>query len=194
MSATKALETHIYNVIHREINSIGDDAASDIYALSFWLYGDEDDPRRQVVDFNYNTLSQARDAQEDASDPEEAKWNFAFWLQNEIVMIGDEADTAGSELREAWINERGLMYTDEDEEADFDRCMQLGEKIYNEFWKICARVGKRLHDSGAIIARFGNSIPIIIHNLEYDDKGAAITREANPEGVADDFVKWVEEM
>ena len=194
MSAADVFEKHIYDVIHREITGVADEDTSDIYALSFWVYADEDDPRRQVVDFNYNTTSKAKDAEEDASDPDEAKWNFAFWLQNEVVLIGDEDDTAGSDLRSAWLNERGLNYTDEDEESDSDRCMELAEQIDDEFWQMCARVGRRLHDAGVISSKFAKPIPIIIHNLEYDDEGAAITRDANPVGVVDEFVKWVDEM
>ena len=162
--------------------------------MSFWVYADEDDPRRQVVDFNYNTTSHAKSSEDDAADADEATWNFAFWLQNEIALIGGEDDSAAAELRAAWLNERGLNYTDEDEESDFDRCMELAGQIDEEFWRMCAHVAKRLHDAGVISSKFGKPIPIIIHNVEYDDEGAEVTRVANPDGVVDEFVKWVAEM
>ena len=92
-------------------------------------------------------------------------------------------------LREAWLDECGLNCTNEDEEADLD---SKDEHIERQFWSMCARVGQRLHDVGIMSARFGRPIPIIVHNLEYCDKVVAFTRDANPDGVVYDFVKWVD--
>jgi hypothetical protein len=43
--------------------------------MSFWVYADQDDPRRQVADFNYNTTSNAKSSEDDAADADEATWN-----------------------------------------------------------------------------------------------------------------------
>jgi hypothetical protein len=87
-----------------------------------------------------------------------------------------------------------LNYTDEEEEADFDRTLELGERIEAEFRQTSARLGRRLHDDGVIAAKFGRPIPIIVHNLEYEDGTVQLTRAANPKGLADEFAAWVDRM
>lgn len=52
----------------------------------------------------------------------------------------------------------------------------------------------RLRDAGVISSKSGKPIPMFIPNLEYDDEGAEVTRDANPHGVVDRFGKWVGEM
>ncbi|MFC8225161.1 hypothetical protein [Streptomyces sp. NPDC057287] len=39
----------------------------------------------------YNTETQARRSIQDASDQAEARWNYAFWIQNELTVVGDLA-------------------------------------------------------------------------------------------------------
>lgn len=75
MSSADAFEIHIHDVIHRAINGISPDDAAQTYAMSFWVYADQDDPRRQVADFNYNTTSNAKSSEDDAADADEATWN-----------------------------------------------------------------------------------------------------------------------
>ncbi len=135
MNSASTWENHLEDVISCAIDHISDSEASDIYALSFWVYTNEDDPLLQVIDFNYNTRSQCKNSSDEASSIDEAKWNFAFWLQNEIALIGGEDDPIGAELRAAWLFEGG---------------QELAIQIEDEFWRICARVGKRLHDAGII--------------------------------------------
>jgi hypothetical protein len=62
----------------------------------------------------------------------------------------------------------------------------LGELTLRE-----RRDAKLLHDEGDIAALFGNTIPVIVHELEYYDQIADQTIMANPRGVADEFAAWV---
>ena len=50
----------------------------DIYALSFFIYDNDDDPRYPVLQLGYNTLTHLTECTSSASDSAEAKWNFAF--------------------------------------------------------------------------------------------------------------------
>ena len=77
-----------YAKAEKAIKKIGKQDIKDIYAISFWKDNLEDDPRCPVITIGYNTLTQVEAAKKNASSPMEAKWNYAFWLQNEIGTIG----------------------------------------------------------------------------------------------------------
>ena len=125
-----------------------------------------------------------------ASDSSEAKWNYAFWLQTEVCVIG-AAGTEGAVLRQEWIKSLGLAYSDEEEGGDFERCMRLGGQITERFVALCVRVAGLLHDGGVITGKFGRPVPIIVHELEYYDQIAEQTRAANPQGLTTEFEDWV---
>jgi hypothetical protein len=188
---TSVLENHLHARVRGAIEGLPDKGAADVYALSFWVYADEDDPRRQVLDFSYNNAARLKASLKKTSSAAEAKWNFAFWLQNQIEVVGGDDDPAAVELRDEWLEAAGLNYTDENEESDFDRTLELDTKIENEFRRMCARVSRRLHEDGTIASKFGRPIPIIIHNLEYDKQVVKITQRANPDGLTDEFATWV---
>ena len=48
----------------------------------------DDDPRHPILQLGYNTLTHLKERTPSASGAEEAKWNYAFWLQNELTFIG----------------------------------------------------------------------------------------------------------
>jgi len=185
------LENHLHARVRGAIEGLPDKGAADVYALSFCIYAVEDDPRRQVLDFSYNNLARVRASLKNTASPAEAKWNFAFWLQNQIEVVGGDDDPAAVELRDEWLDSAGLNYTDEDVDFDFDRTLVLDTKFEDEFWRMFARVSRRLHDDGTIASKFGRPIPIIIHNLEYYQKVLEITQLANPKGLTDEFAAWV---
>lgn len=166
-------------------------AVPDIYALSFFVDDVDGDPRYPWLQLGYNTRAQvAASTPSAASDAAEAKWNFAFWLQNELAFIG-EPGTEGRQLLEQALKAEGLWYSDEEEESDFERCMVVADRITAYFVAACVRIAQALHASGAIEKRFGHPVPIIVHELEYYDQIAMQTAAANPPGLAQEFVDWV---
>ena len=180
-------ERHIYESVKRSLTTIKD-VTDRIYALSFFIYDEDDDPRRPTLTFGYNTLDRWAEctpvansnvAWPVASDSSEAKWNYAFWLQNEVCVIG-AAGTEGAVLRQEWIQSLGLAYSDDEETKDIERCMRLGGQITEQFVTLCVRVSMALHDGGSITGKFGRPLPIIVHELEYYDQIAEQTRRANP--------------
>ena len=191
-------ERHIYESVKRSLTTIKD-VTDRIYALSFFIYDEDDDPRRPTLTFGYNTLDRWAEctpvansnvAWPVASDSSEAKWNYAFWLQNEVCVIG-AAGTEGAVLRQEWIQSLGLAYSDDEETKDIERCMRLGGQITEQFVALCVRVSMALHDGGSITGKFGRSLPIIVHELEYYDQIAEQTRRANPLGLTSEFEEWV---
>jgi hypothetical protein len=161
--------------------------------LSFFIFDQDDDPRYPMLQLGYNTLTHWKESTPSASSAEEAKWNFAFWPQNELKFIG-EPETEGGQLLEEVLKARGLWYSDDDEDADFDRCMRIGSDMTAYFVDACVRIARALHDNGVIEQYFSRPIPIVVHGLEYYDKIAVQTRSANPPGLAKEFEDWIASM
>jgi hypothetical protein len=189
-------EDHIYDRFTRDIVSWDPAAVGGVYALSFYIYDDEDDPRRPQVHLSYNTEARWRSQIARASTSDEAKWNFAFWLHDFKVIVGNSyplgglaPDYEGIALRERWLNSLDLNYRDE---VQFTKdSMAKASAITAAFVQLCVRVAVRLHESGRIASKFGRSIPILIHELEYYDEIAYQTRAANPSGICTEFEEWV---
>lgn len=188
---------HLYDVAAKTIRS-WKDAANDIYAISFYVEHEDDDPYLGVLKVGYNTTQHWKRAISDASDDAEAKWNYAFWPQDIHVAIGssteygsdDGRDADGIELRERWLETLGLnLDTDDEEEID-----ENDERLVQAFVDQCVSAAKRLHESGVIRETFGRDVPILVHELEYYDRIAEQTRRANPDGLTADFEAWIAEM
>lgn len=184
------IRSELYAAVNGALNAIPSDLRKDIYALSFFIQDEEDDPRRPTLTVGFNTIEKWRGSVEKASSSDEAKWNFAFWLQNEIW-----ATTGGKWAKRIakWVDALGFSYTDEDEADDFEGCMELGESITKSFVGLACEVATTLHETGAIVAVFGRQVPIIVHELEYYDEIADQTANANPPGLVEEFVAWVRE-
>lgn len=192
-----SLEETIYQMIQKRMATWEQQLLEDIYVLSFYIECEEDDPRQPRLVFGYNTESQVQNSLSDASDPAEARWNYAFWLQNEEIFIGDSYDDEASEtlpLRDQWVQSLPSYYTDELEEADFNRAMELGDQIVANFYELVKSVIQRLHDQGDIQRVFGRTVPLLIHELEYNDEIAAMNKDMNPVDSVREFVAWIDSM
>jgi len=186
-------EQFAYKKISAALAEIDTSVIRDIYALSFFIYDNDDDPRYPTLQLGYNTLEHVSECTRFASSAEEAKWNFAFWLQNELEFIG-VPETEGAQLLEEILKTRGLWYSDEDEEADFDRCMRIGSDITAYFVEACVRIAQALYENGVIEKQFFRPIPVVVHELEYYDEIATQTRSANPAGLTKEFEDWIASM
>jgi len=144
-----------------------------IYVISFFIYDENDEEEKPTVTLGFNTTEQIVQMTERASDKSEAKWNYAFWLQNELEVLG-KSDSESESYRDEFIQSL-LPY----------------EEPTRHFVNLCVRVARRLHHDGIIQEKFNKTIPIIIHELEYYDEIAQETACANPHGIADEFVDWV---
>ena len=125
-----------------------------------------------------------------STDEREARWNYAFWRQNQLAIVCDSnADRVGAKLPEEWARENSLWYDlAEGEDAIFN---ERGEPLTNAFVRLLVDVVRRLHAEGDIQRIFGRSLPVLIHELEYDDEIAEQNLAANPAGVVpEDFVGW----
>ena len=152
----------------------------DVYAFSLWVTYVDDDPRRPEVWFGSNTEAQVEASLERASDQLEARWNFAFWRQNQIEVIGGD-DRDGAVWFSVWfMHDLGRWFTDEDESSDPDSAYATGSQMEFYFFRKMADVAARLHDRGKTLGADGRRIPIIVHELEYYEEIAVQNERANP--------------
>jgi len=159
---------------------------SDIYAISLWVNDNDDNPCEPTVTLGYNTESHYQTQIEKASDAEEARWNFAFWLQNEELIFGiDESQ----QIVKKWILENGFQYFTNDELITFEQ-IDEAEKITGVFVNVLVDIVKELHVSGFIKEQFGREIPILIHELEYYEEIANQNIEANGIELVKKFTKF----
>lgn len=181
-------EKFAFEEVCKALADIEVDIVPDVYALSFYVFDLDDDPRHPILQVGYNTRTRVfactpAEGQAPgwpiASDPHEAKWNFAFWLQNKLKFIGEPETQAGLLLEEL-LKSKALWYSDADEHADFDRCTPIATEITAYFVAMCVLIAQALHASGVIKVRFLHSIPIVVHELEYYDQIASQTAAANP--------------
>jgi len=198
-----AFEELLYTKAREGILGISEDVAADVYALSFFHWVLSDDPRTAYLAVGYNTNARCRfctpaPGQEPrwpiASDSQEAKWNYAFWLQEEGTACEVGNSPEHETVRQEWIEAHGLWYTDQEQDADFDTTLALGSQIMPLFIRACVLVARRLHDDGTIVTKFGRPIPILVHELEYYDQIAEATTQANPPGLAAEFIGWIHSL
>src|SRR4051794_5406719 len=108
------LEEHLYGSAVRALEAIPADERAGIYVVSFFVYDEQDDPRKPTVTVGFNTEADVASWGGD----EESRWNYAFWRQNQLAIVCDtHADPNGAELREGWARHEGLWYDLETDEV-----------------------------------------------------------------------------
>lgn len=150
-----------YDEISAALASIDTVSTPDIYAVSFYVSDVDDDPRYPILQLGFNTRTRVAESTASASSVDEATWNYAFWLQNELRFVG-EVGTQGRQLLEDLLKTKGLWYSDEEEDADFDLCEQVASGITAYFVDACVRIAHALHANGVIERQFSCEVPIII--------------------------------
>lgn len=192
-------ESSVFQEISAALKLVSQADVPDIYVLSLHVFDLDDDPRRPVIQLGYNTNAQVRASTPSddpgpgcpfASNAKEARWNFAFWLQNELLFIGEPGTTAGNLLEEQLKTEQ-LWYSDEDIVTDEAHTYELDPQITARFITMLVRVVQELHATGSIAERFGRPIPVLVHELEYHDAIARQNAVANPDGLTADFAAWI---
>lgn len=158
----------------------------DIYAISLWVNDNNDNPCEPTVTLGYNTETHYKTQISKASSELEARWNFAFWLQNEELIFGLNES---QEIVKKWILKNGYnYYTYEEMFHIYDVDEEEYEGITQDFVQCLVDVVKELHSSGFIKEQFGREIPVLVHELEYYDEIANQNIEANSLELVEEFV------
>jgi hypothetical protein len=201
-AAEQLVAVHFYQSAARALVAIPAADGAGIYAVSFFVWDQEDDPRRPALTIGYNTEAQVQHALAappahspgPPGDEAQARWSYAYWLRNELAVIGDDtSDPEGATLIEAQVKARGWWYSEPDGSTDQDwaQADAAAEQIDGYFTELYVRTARELHAEGVISSTFGRPIPVLIHDLEYHAWVADLTGDANPPGLAETFTTWV---
>lgn len=163
----------------------------DIYAVSLFVYDEDDNPSRPTVTLGYNTEQYFQDSIEDASDEREARWNYAYWPQNEELVFG--TGRTRKYVKE-WLNQNNFpdISDQELENMDLDKIDSF-YFITQKFVEELVSIVQELHSSGFIRNKLKKDIPVLIHELEYYDTIAEQNLHANPADTVADFVRFCKE-
>lgn len=157
----------------------------DVYAVSLFVYDDGDNPSKPTVTLGYNTERQVqKELKTGYADKGEARWNYAFWLQNSFFTFG-EGETADTVRN--WVVENGFEYNDDDSAVEFEDDVP---EITRAFVSLLVEIVREIHAEKVLTAKFGKELPVLIHELEYYDEIAEQNIQANGKQLVRDFVKW----
>lgn len=177
------LTEYLFNKIKPIIQSWNEDG---IYAISFFVNTNEATDNIPYFSISYNTEEDCGNS----SPLSEERWNYAYWRQDECVIIGDDETT---KILLQWYKENNIenIGFEDDTQMYDENCNYIGKgpNGYYELIQVVTDVAKRLHDEKVIFNTFGKEIPIIIHDLEYAWYGLEATHKANPNGIVDMFLK-----
>lgn len=189
----------IENILKEKIKSIISQwNESEIYAISFFVESNEAYTYRgfeNVVNFaiSYNTESDC----EGAGQYDEERWNYAFWRQNETLIIDSSQNNELTDLLFDWYAENGIDNIGEESNDDYDdQGMYIGKGPvgHYELLTIVSNIAKDFQNEKFIERHFEKKIPIIVHGLEYAWYDIEATQNANPNGEAEPFFTACEEL
>ncbi|OHR74263.1 hypothetical protein [Neisseria sp. HMSC70E02] len=192
MNDQQAFADMVFQKTTTALAGLPEETRDDVYALSFWLCGGDEWLPSLLV--SYNTRQQFVKKQgETHKQDDEAKWNYAYWLQDEAELLGVDAYGNNQELR-TWLENAPFAYTEEQYEAMFNNddedIDEKSDEFYQAFIETQIAVVQRLFAEGVIARTFGKNIPVLVHELEYYDVPLAWTERANPKGLADEFLSY----
>ena len=144
----------------------------DIYAISFYIDIDENDYPDTLLYFGYNTASQYKSELCKDFDDNMVRWDYNFWLQNELFCFGEDGTT--NQLIKIWIKQQKI-----------DKKEVIGMLVEHIIYAIY-----EIHKCKIIENHFGKEFPIIIHTKEYHKNIAKINIEANGKYIDNDFIKY----
>ena len=192
----ESFEKALYEKVKNEILSWNEE---DIYAISFFV---EANGAYEYKGFeNVSTWAISYNTEEDcdgADELDEERWNYAFWRQDETMIIDVDAPNKYTDALFEWYEEHGITNIGEENEDEmYDDDMNYigkGPAGHYELLQLASGVAKRLHKEGIIKEHFGKEIPVIVHGLEYAWYDLEATAKANPNGQADIFLKAMKEL
>jgi hypothetical protein len=170
----------------------------DVYVVFIYVEDENDRMPELCLGWNTNATWKAccpRPGQESrwpiASSAGEAKWNFAFWEDDEgtplMTYFGKEQ---GNQLKVDWMRANDF-YVDKDlRDSDFDAYLRTLQKCSDALWQLGADLALQLRKETFFTDVFGHRIPILVLECHMDDRMNEYVKMANPDGQAEDLDSW----
>lgn len=190
---------NITEKLYQKVKSIMDTWNEDgIYAISFFVYPNEAYEYKGFSNVSYFAVSYNTEEDcEGAGQYDEERWNYAYWRQDETLVIDTFEPNELADLLFDWYKENGITNIGEEDDDCYDddfNYIGKGPAGHYELLMMVSDVAKRLQEEGFTERKFGRKIPIIIHGLEYAWYDIEATKNANTNGEADVFLKAMEEL
>ena len=191
--------TNLSEKLYLKTKSIMDTWCEDgIYAISFFVYSNEAYEYkgfRNVSSFaiSYNTEDDCKGADQYS----EKRWNYAFWRQDETMIIDPDEPNELTDLLFDWYKEHGILNIGEEDENCYEEYYNYigkGPVGHYELLTLVSEVAKRLQQEGFLENKFGKKLPILIHGLEYAWYDIEATQNANINGEADILLEAVKKL
>ncbi len=125
----------------------------------------------------------------------EARWTPAYWDYDLRTPVIDHYEPkVNADALIDWYEAIGLEqigYEDPDKMYGDDGVVYVGRGPNGlpELLEIVVQIAQELQNDGTIERKFGRKIPIILADLEYTWYMIEATREANPNGEADEYIE-----
>lgn len=190
------LEKALYDKVKTEILKWNEEG---IYAISFFVESNEAYQYKNYDNVSMWAISyNTEDDCDGADELDEERWNYAFWRQDETMIIDIDTPNKYTDALFDWYAEKGITNIgkeNEDEMYDED-CHYIGKGPagHYELIQLASDVARKLQEDGVIREHFGKELPIIIHGFEYAWYDIEATQKANPNGEAETFLKAMEEL
>jgi hypothetical protein len=158
----------------------------EVYGAYILLHNEDDHPARPT--FRIVSNSESRLAAEPGADPDEARWDYAWWtvaLDQPVALLGGSTDPETMKRLRAWLADGGLGDEPDHSTPEWQTWSERGDELSADLARLCARIARTLHDDGTVEKAFGRPIPIIVSAFGPDDDIIDNTRTANPPGLAD---------
>lgn len=174
--AEHAFVAHVRDRVRSSLLSISPGDRPEIYAVSLYIDEQADMTGGPLVTVGYNTERSVQAAVADGAPDDEARWNYAYWLQNELGTIADpDSDPASVELHAGWRASLGFAPGQDYHWRDLDRALK----------DLLVSAVQDLHARGIVTRALGRPVPLIVHELEYSDETLDDCDRANPPGLGD---------
>ncbi len=190
------LQNYLEGELRRIISNWNEEG---IYAISFFVYSNKAFKYKGYSNVPCFTVSYNTEMDCHGADQlSEERWNYAFWRQDETPVIDAESQNEGMQILFDWYKENGIDNIGyEDSSACYDANMRYigkGPIGYYELLAEITAVAHKMQSCGFIRDKFGTTIPIIIHDLEYPWYIIEANKKANPNGEAEMFFAAMKKM
>ncbi|MEW2356249.1 hypothetical protein [Spirillospora sp. NPDC029432] len=141
--------------------------------MTFRIDSEDQDSRRPYLAVGYSTEGQV--AQVSPAEAWEARWSYAYFPPSGLEGVrtaGNDPEGAGLFRREA----EELGFWDDEERLD------------GRFRELCVDLARWLHAEGHLVKALGRPLPIVLYDMFDPDAMFAMTRDANPAELVEEFL------